>query len=181
MTDREIHQNAANFVGAGIETTANLLCAAIYLLLTHPACLEKIRSEVREAFKTKENINTLVLAKLPYFQAVVDESLRIYPPGLAGQPRRMYPQGDNVSGYWIPGYTGVQLNVYAASHSTMNFRDPEKFVPERWLGDKRYENDRRDALQPFSIGARNCIGKKYVVSHPPIPSSKGTSRGPLQF
>ena len=175
MTDREILQNAVNFIGAGSETTANLVCAATYLLLTHPACLETIRSELQEAFRTKEDINTLDLAKLPYFQAVVDESLRIYPPALAGQARRMYPQGDTVSGYWVPGHTGIQLNVYAASHSTMNFRDPEKFVPERWLGDERYQNDRRDVLQPFSIGARNCIGKKYVAFHHPAPLPSGVT------
>ena len=168
MTDREIHQNAANFVGAGSETTANLLCAATYLLLTHPTCLEKTRSELREAFRTKEDINTLTLMKLSYFQAVIDESLRIYPPGLAGQPRRMHPEGDTVSGYWVPGHTGMQMNVYAASHSTMNFCDPEKFVPERWLGDEQFKDDRRDALQPFGIGARNCIGKKCVIL--PLPA-----------
>lgn len=42
----------------------------------------------------------------------------------------------------------------------MNFRDPEMFVPERWLGDPRYDGDAKEVLQPFSIGPRNCLGKK---------------------
>jgi cytochrome P450 len=45
-------------------------------------------------------------------------------------------------------------------HNPKYFKDPEEFVPERWLGDPRYENDRREAAQPFSVGPRNCIGKK---------------------
>lgn len=56
--------------------------------------------------------------------------------------------------------TGIQLNVFAASRSARNFADPDRFVPERWLGDPRFAADKRAALQPFSIGARNCIGKK---------------------
>ena len=56
--------------------------------------------------------------------------------------------------------TGIQLNQYAAYHSHQNFFDPSAFVPERWLGDPRFALDKKDVLQPFSVGARNCIGKK---------------------
>lgn len=54
---------------------------------------------------------------------------------------------------------------YAAAHSPRNFRDPESFVPERWLDDPAYKNDDRAAAQPFSLGPRNCIGKKYVTTN----------------
>lgn len=37
-------------------------------------------------------------------------------------------------------------------------RNPDLFVPERWLGDPEYKDDKCDAYQPFSIGTRNCIG-----------------------
>jgi cytochrome P450 len=42
------------------------------------------------------------------------------------------------------------------------FGDPLAFVPERWTGDERFANDERSALQPFSVGPRDCLGKKYV-------------------
>lgn len=45
-------------------------------------------------------------------------------------------------------------------HNPAHFRDAESFVPERWLGDARFENDKRDAFMPFSVGPRNCIGHK---------------------
>lgn len=47
-------------------------------------------------------------------------------------------------------------------HNPRLFKDPEVLVPERWLGDPRYDNDKRDAVQPFSVGPRNCVGKKWV-------------------
>lgn len=52
------------------------------------------------------------------------------------------------------------MDCRAAYHSEENFRDPDEFVPERFLGDERYKNDRFDVLQPFSYGPRNCIGQK---------------------
>lgn len=41
---------------------------------------------------------------------------------------------------------------------------PDAFIPERWLGqDSRFENDNRDAFQPFSTGPRNCIGRSLAL------------------
>ncbi|KAK7409047.1 hypothetical protein QQX98_008751, partial [Neonectria punicea] len=56
----------------------------------------------------------------------------------------------------------VKLRIWqwAVNRDPANFTDPETFIPERWLGDPRFANDKTDALQPFSYGPRNCIGKK---------------------
>lgn len=56
--------------------------------------------------------------------------------------------------------TSVYMSQYAANHSPRNFKDPDAFVPERWLEDERYEDDNRAAMNPFSFGPRNCLGKK---------------------
>lgn len=52
----------------------------------------------------------------------------------------------------------------------MNFQNPLRFVPERWIEDSPeypdYANDRKKAFEPFSTGPRNCIGKKLVA--PPL-------------
>ncbi|EMR61768.1 putative cytochrome p450 protein [Eutypa lata UCREL1] len=44
-------------------------------------------------------------------------------------------------------------------HPQKNFTLAESFIPERWLGDARFVNDKKDILQPFSFGPRNCLGK----------------------
>ena len=61
-------------------------------------------------------------------------------------------------GKYVPGGTKVGVTHWAAYHSPSNFRDPDDFVPERWLGDEKYKNDRKDVFRPFSTGPRNCIG-----------------------
>lgn len=51
------------------------------------------------------------------------------------------------------------VHQMASTRSPENFRNPDSFVPERWLGeDPAYDNDRREAQQPFSYGPRNCLG-----------------------
>lgn len=56
----------------------------------------------------------------------------------------------------------VSVAHFSAYRATANFADPDAFHPERWLdhADAKFANDQRDALQPFSYGPRNCIGKK---------------------
>lgn len=55
--------------------------------------------------------------------------------------------------------TVVFVTQLAAYRNPNNFRDPYSFVPERWLSEE-YASDKKQALQPFSIGPRNCLGKK---------------------
>lgn len=49
--------------------------------------------------------------------------------------------------------------MYASHHYDSNWVAPEEFVPERFLGDERFAEDKKDALRPFSIGNRDCAGK----------------------
>lgn len=56
--------------------------------------------------------------------------------------------------------TGVSINQWAAYQLDINFLEPKRFAPERWLGDPRFKSDRRDVFQPFSVGPRNCLGRR---------------------
>lgn len=58
----------------------------------------------------------------------------------------------------------VSVWQLAANYSARNFTKPEEFRPERFLGDPEFSNDSLDVVQPFSVGPRNCIGRKYVPS-----------------
>lgn len=67
-----------------------------------------------------------------------------------------------ICGRWVAPGVRCSIHQYVAYHSAANFKDPDSFVPERWLGDPRYADDRRDAWQPFSYGPRNCIGQNMA-------------------
>ena len=66
------------------------------------------------------------------------------------------------------------VHQWSTYRSSTNFADPDTFDPERFLQDppEKYRNDNRDALQPFHLGPRGCIGKGLVTI---IPTTyKGT-------
>ena len=102
MTQDEIKSTAATLIAAGSETTAALLCGALWFLMTNPHCMENLMEEIR-AFKKKEDINLANVDHLQYYQAVIDEAFRMYPPALLGQPRIAPEGGATVSGHYVPG------------------------------------------------------------------------------
>ncbi|KAL8669418.1 MAG: hypothetical protein Q9168_005986 [Polycauliona sp. 1 TL-2023] len=162
MSREELHLHAATFIAAGSETTATLLAGAVWSLLRHPAYMDRLQQEIRSKFATADEIRFAHLDDLEFLHAVISESFRMYPPAVAGQPRVAPPTGDFISGYWVPPKTGVQINQYAASMSARNFSSPWTFAPSRWMKDPQYADDKLDALQPFSVGARSCIGKNLA-------------------
>lgn len=63
----------------------------------------------------------------------------------------------------MPAGTRVSVHHYATYHSSDNFRDPDSFVPERWLNDPNYQADNHECFRPFAAGPRNCIGQNMAM------------------
>ncbi|KAF5023569.1 hypothetical protein F66182_4382 [Fusarium sp. NRRL 66182] len=164
ITFDELVSNAGLLIMAGSETTATVLSAAVFHLATNPEVLNKLTNEIRSAFTSEEEIDLLSVQKLPYLLAVLDETLRIYPPVPSGSPRRIAPGGDVIMGQYVPENTVVEIYQWAVYHNPDHFLLPDSFIPERWLDDARFIHDKKDAFQPFSIGPRNCIGKNLAYS-----------------
>ena len=189
MTRDEIDANAATFVLAGSETTAALLSGCTYHLLRTPKVYRRLVDEIRSSFKAASNIQLSSVATLPYLNAVLEESMRIYPPVPAMLPRLVPEGGAMINGQYVPEgvsfflysdsqskltdanarilQTSVSISLYSTFRSATNFAEPDSFIPERWLKptnnevkDKRFETDNKFALQPFSYGPRNCIGQQ---------------------
>ena len=112
------------------------------------------------------NLKWVELEKKPYLWAVVHESLRMMPgvshrsARIAREEELVYKSKDGKTEHVIPRGTPIGMTSMINHWNTEFFPDPDEFIPERWLGDPRYANDRRDILYPFSTGSRNCIGKK---------------------
>ena len=99
-----IEAQATVLILAGSETTAAALTAAAYYILSSHDVYEKLRNEIRSAFNAATEINLQdILSKLPYLDAVIKETLRIYPP-IASGFSRVVPKGKGtlISGNWVP-------------------------------------------------------------------------------
>jgi cytochrome P450 len=150
---------------AGGETTGTCLGAAVYYLLKTPRALDRLTAEIRGRWASYQDIDAASAQKLPYLAAVLQESLRIYPPGSLGFPR--LSPGCEIDGLWVPRGTEVYTSAFTVTHDPDNFHDPETFVPERWIPGETVGQEKHhvaEASQPFSLGYRACIGRKYVFS-----------------
>ncbi|KAJ8127520.1 hypothetical protein O1611_g6117 [Lasiodiplodia mahajangana] len=158
MTREEIENNAFVLIVAGSETTATALTGATYLLATNPTVLKKLAIELRHAFSDEESIEFSSVKDLCFLDAVTNETLRMYPPGVNAQPRIAPPGGTIILGKYVPENTVLGIPQRAMYMSESNFKRAKEFVPERWLGLEDYAADRKDCFHPFSLGSRNCIG-----------------------
>ncbi|KAI1379669.1 putative cytochrome P450 [Hypoxylon crocopeplum] len=155
--------NASILILAGSETTATLLCGATYFLTTHPEMLKRLEHEVRSAFKSEEEITLTSVGQLSFMLACLNESLRCYPPFVTGAPRQT-PKDVIIDGKFVPQGTVLSVFQYAINHDERYWNEPRKFAPERWMDDPEYKSDQLDAMQPFSTGPRNCIGRNLAYA-----------------
>jgi cytochrome P450 len=87
---------------AGSETTATTLSCATYYLLRNPEIYDKLRTEIRGALSSYEEIDSASASKLKLVNAICLEAMRMYPPLSFALPRVVPPGGATVDGYTLP-------------------------------------------------------------------------------
>lgn len=155
----EQHSNAALFMIAGTETTATALSGVLCCLAQNPDKMKILKAELNNTFSSFEDLRLEPLVRCKYMDAVLKEGLRMYPPVPIGLGRVTPKGGATIDGHFIPEGTLISVPHLATYRASWNWHQPFVFAPERWLGALEYENDARDAFEPFSVGPRNCLGK----------------------
>lgn len=159
LTVDEHHSIANLFMVAGTETTATALSGTTYHLLQNRVYLDKLVAEIRRTFASFEDINLEELPRMKYLHAVLLEGLRMYPPVPTALPRVAPKGGAVIDGYFLPEGTVFGVHHLATYQMEEHFKKAGEFHPERWLGDEEFKDDHHDAMEPFSVGPRNCLGK----------------------
>ena len=90
---------------AGGETVSTFLAATTYYLCKTPIAYQKLQNEIRGRYQSYQDIDAASALQLPYLQAVIQEGLRIFPPGSQGFPRTS--PGVMIDNHWIPA--GVSI------------------------------------------------------------------------
>ncbi|KAG8497276.1 hypothetical protein CXB51_008535 [Gossypium anomalum] len=143
----------------GTDTTALLTEWVMAELVLHPEVQAKLQLEIDSATRNK-TLTDADVAKLPYLQAVVKETLRIHPPGPLLSWARLSTSDVQLSnGMLVPANTTAMVNMWAITHDPKVWKDPVEFKPERFL---EAEVDVRGGdlrLAPFGAGRRVCPGK----------------------
>jgi cytochrome P450 len=159
MSDRELIDEVMTLIVAGHETTASGLNWAWYLLSRNPGAEWRLHAELSAA-PDLEAPSLAELERLGYTRNVVDEVLRLFPPGWLLSRRTIGP--DTLSGHPVPAGTDVLLCIYLLHRHPRYWREPEAFRPERF--DAAHEAERpRFAYMPFAAGPRHCIGETLAL------------------
>ncbi|QSS53755.1 benzoate 4-monooxygenase cytochrome P450 [Histoplasma capsulatum var. duboisii H88] len=164
LSHAEIVTNSTTFVFAGSHTLQTAITGILFHLLHNPESLAKVTEEVRASFATTEDIEFRNLSKLPLLDAAITEGIRLSSPVPLGLTRLVPEGGHTINGEFFPAGTTVSYMQWAANLSASNFADSTSFHLDRWLHTDRdlFANDRRDAVQPFLQGPRDCIGQNLA-------------------
>ncbi len=161
MSERELIDEIMTLVVAGHETTASGLNWTWYLIGQHPEVEARLHAELDASPVGAERAPSLAqVEQLIYTRQVIDEALRLYPPGWLLSRRTIEP--DVLSGYQIPAGTNVLLPLYLVHRHPRYWKDPDAFMPERFAGEHEAERP-RFAYMPFAAGPRHCIGEAFAL------------------
>ncbi|TGJ83736.1 hypothetical protein E0Z10_g5024 [Xylaria hypoxylon] len=154
----EMAAHVSTLTIAGGETVATTLSGLTCFLTQNPDKLQQLVTEIRNAFKSFDDINATAAQQLPYLQAVLNEGLRIFPPASGGAPR--VSLGFELHGYYVPVGTEINASPWTITHDEKYFSDPWEFKPERWLDPN--STDVKEASRPFLLGPRDCLGRNFA-------------------
>lgn len=154
MSDEELRDELMTLLVAGHETTASALTWAFYWIDLLPQVGEKLLSEF-ESLGDNPDLNTI--ARLPYLNAVCQETLRIYPIAMNGFPR-VVRSPIEITGYKLEPGAVIIPSIYLAHHREEVYPQPKQFKPERFL-ERQYS---QYEYLPFGGGNRRCIGMAFA-------------------
>jgi cytochrome P450 len=159
LSDLEVGANIVTFIGAGHETTANVLTWSLYLLSRAPHIREEVE---READSAGDDVVAAALGgvRLAMTRAVIEEAMRLYPP--VATLTRSAKDHDVAAGVVIPKDALVVIPPYVIHRHRKLWDQPNDFVPERFLPGRRDSIDRH-AYLPFGAGPRVCVGLQFAM------------------
>jgi cytochrome P450 len=159
MSERQLIDEVMTLVVAGHETTASVLNWMWYLLSQHRQVEARLCTEL--AAHAHHAPPTLAqMEALTYTQQVLNETMRLYPPGWLLSRRTI--AADVLAGYEIAAGADVLLPLYLLHRHPRYWKDPDSFDPDRFSSEREAERP-RFAFVPFAAGPRHCIGETLAL------------------
>ncbi|ELY55635.1 cytochrome P450 [Natronolimnohabitans innermongolicus] len=166
LSPSAVSDQLVQFLVAGHETSATALTYSCWLIANNPATQRRLACEVDTVCgdhdPTIDDLGSLTLS-----EAVINESMRLYPPFpfIHRQPH----EPTTLGGYRISPESTLQLPLSSVHLDERWWHDAESFRPDRWLPEAEQNGDwNRDrpeyAYFPFGGGPRHCIGMRFAMT-----------------
>lgn len=174
MTPEMVKSVILDLFVAGVESTTNVLCFLWYELAKNQEKQRKLQEEIA-TLSVNNEITKDSLTQMPYLKACVKEIMRQYPP--SPSICRELEEDTVINGYQVSAGTELHLLLQNMCENPRYFKNPDEFVPERFLRD--VDSDDSDlknmypyATLPFGIGARSCLGRRFAETEMYIITAK---------
>lgn len=153
-----------DLLSASIDTAASTIEWILSELLKNPRIMKKVQKELEEVVGLERMVEESDLDKLAYLDMVVKEAFRLHSVAPLLLPH--YAMEDcKINGYDIPKGSRIIINAYAIERDPNVWTDPEKFIPERFVGSDIDVRGQHFQLLPFGSGRRGCPGMQLGLIH----------------
>jgi cytochrome P450 len=158
LSDREVRDHLITLLFAGHDTTTSTVTFLFYELLRAPEALARVTEELDRQLAGAAPTAEQLVGGLPELEAVMDETLRMYPPAWVG-PRRAV-ESFEFAGVAVPAGALVNYCSWASHRLDHVFPDPHRFDPGRFTPQRKAAMP-KGAYVPFGGGSRTCIGMRF--------------------
>nr|WEW62059.1 5 beta-pregnan oxidoreductase [Calotropis procera] len=149
-----------DMLAASMDTSATSVEWLLSELFRQPRVMKKVQEELEQIIGLNRMVDESDLDKLKYLDMVVKESFRLHPPVPLLLPHAAM-EDCTVEGYHIPKESRILVNAWSIGRDPNTWKDPEKFIPERFDGSNNTNIDvwgQNFELIPFGSGRRGCPG-----------------------
>lgn len=159
MPQKQQLDETLTLIIAGHETTASALNWTWYLIAQHPEIEQRLLAEARQVLDGRAP-SPADIASLTYTRQVLEEAMRLYPPGWLLTRRAI--DEDEICGIYTPAGTDIFIPPYLVHRHPEFWENPEQFDPDRFAPEHKARLP-QGAYLAFSIGPRNCIGEGMAL------------------
>ncbi|WP_300163703.1 cytochrome P450 [Bradyrhizobium sp.] len=164
FTDEQLGDQVATMILAGHETTATALFWSLYLLSLDLATQQEVANEVERVVVN----GAFELDRLKFTRAVIDETMRLYPPAFLIARAAAGP--DQVAGLPVRTNDVILIAPWLLHRHEKLWRDPNAFIPTRFMPPAPPPD--RFAYLPFGVGPRVCIGSHFALAEATLALAK---------
>jgi cytochrome P450 len=145
LTDSELRDQLMTLLIQGHHSTSNAISWALERLMRHPDVFERVRAEAEGESDD-------------YVAAVVNETLRLFPP--LPVPLRRVVQPFRLGDYDLEPGTVIAADLYSLHRRPDYWPDPDRFRPERFLE----QRPAKYTWLPFGADERSCIASHFAIT-----------------